>query len=382
MIGLNNYFQQSLNMPSSNFYLSFPAITMMENQIKNEEIELEEVKLVSESNSLSNNIHQVILGSLLGDMCCRREAKNSLIQECHSIKQKEYLLWKHSILKNDFNVVISFNHNTTCKFGDKIYQRRPQIGLRSRVSNKLNYYHTLFYGSGKKRVSDEILNQLCPLGLAVWYCDDGHYDNENKTVQIHTEGFSLDENRMIKEWFYRKWNIRANFKKSPSKKNLLLRFPKRDSEKFLNIVRDHIFSMPESIWYKLGTLWEGNLNAIKSAQLNKKRRTKLYQSREEVKVRRNFQGKEFYQNNKERLLKEKNEYQQTERHKNYVKEYNQREHVKIRRREREKTYRQNLDYKMKRAAYQKRYHQRPEIKEKVKEYNQRAREKKKRGKIK
>ncbi|MEK6881088.1 MAG: hypothetical protein AABY22_15825, partial [Nanoarchaeota archaeon] len=45
---------------------------------------------------------QVLLGSLLGDGSLRnlKKRKNTLYIENHSLKQKEYLLWKRDILDN------------------------------------------------------------------------------------------------------------------------------------------------------------------------------------------------------------------------------------------------------------------------------------------
>lgn len=328
---------------------------------------------------LPNKEHQIILGSLLGDMHCKKEFLNSNIEETHSIKQEDYLTWKYLNLKNRLNLKLHTFNNSICKAKGKIYFRQTEIKLRSKVSEKLNIYHNLFYNNGKKAITQDVLDQLDMLGLSVWYCDDGYYDPENHVVQIHTEGFSLSENQILKKWFNERWNINVNFKKDPSKEKVLLRLSVKDTNKFLNLIKDHIFNMPQAMWYKLGHFWGGNTEIINNAKLNKSRRTKLYQSKEEIKLRRNQQSKDFYYRNKDRILKEKTEYHKTEKYKDYIKKYFQRPDIRKRIREYQRIYRQNHEYKKKALIYKREYRKRPYVKEKIREYNRKIREQHKIG---
>ena len=375
------HFQQNSNTYSiNNFYLDFPKHGMiMKNQIKNRKIEFSSLKEMASNGNLPNNAHQIILGSLLGDMYCKRECLNSSIEETHSINQKDYLTWKYSILKNHFQMRLYNFNSTIYKHKNKIYLRKAQVRLRSKVSEKLNSYHSMFYPVSKKIVNQRVLEQLEPLGVAVWYCDDGYYDPENHTSHLHTEGFSIEENKILKKWFSERWNINVNFKMDHSKKRVLLRFPVKETNKFLDIIKKPIFDMPKSIWYKLGHAWEGNADIINKAKSNKTRRTKIYQSKEEVKIRRNQQSREFYKRNRKSILKEKSEYCKTKKYRDYIKEYLQRPYVKIRMKESQKKYRQKPESKLKALLYKKEYNKRPEVREKNRQYNKRAREKRKGG---
>jgi|SRR3989338_3525586 len=323
---------------------------------------------------LPKKTHQIILGSLLGDMYCKKDFLNSNIEETHSIKQKEYLTWKYLNLKDHLSLRLYTFNNILCKAKNKLYFRQIEIRLRSKVSEKLNTYHNLFYVNGIKTITQTILSQLDTLGLAVWYCDDGYYDPENKIAEIHTEGFSMKENQLLKKWFKEKWDINAAFKKDPSKNKILLRFPVKETDKFLNLIKEDMFNIPNSIWYKLGHVWIGNKDILKNAKLNKSRRTKLYQSKEEVKIRRNQQAKDFYYRNKEKILKDKTEYRKTEKYKDYIKKYFSRQEVRDRIREYQKIYRRTPQYKKKALIYKMEYRKRPEVKEKIRQYNKNVRE--------
>jgi len=372
-------FQQNSNTHLiNNFYSDFPKYkVIMKNQIKNRKIKFSNLKQTTSNCNLPNKPHQIILGSLMGDMSCRREALNAEIEETHSINQKDYLIWKYSILKNYFQIHLYNINDTIYKDKNKTYIRKAQIRLRSRVSEKLNKYRSMFYPNDKKIVNQEVLDQLDSLGISVWYCDDGHYDKENHTAELHTEGFSIEENQILKKWFNERWNINANFKSDPSKKKVLLRFPVKETNKFLNLVKEPIFDMPKSVWYKLGHVWEGNADTINKAKSNKSRRTEVYQSKEEVKIRRNQQSKEFYKRYRKIILQEKAKYRKTKKYIDYIQEYHKRPDVKERMRENLRRYRHKPKYKEKVIIYKREYRKRPEVKEKIREYNKKYRERKK-----
>jgi len=379
VIQKNTSLPKSFNSSIPFYDFIFPKDkTFMKNKNQNLEL-ISDDRHVKNYSGISFEAHQVLLGSLLGDMYLRKEHRNPGIEETHSIKQKEYLRWKYGSLSNFFDLKLYDFDNPICKAKGKIYKRKTEVRLRSKVSKKLIYYHNLFYKNNKKKISSTLLNQIDTLALAVWHSDDGHYDPENRTVQIHTEGFSIEENKILKKWFNERWNIKSNFKKDPSKKKVLLRFPVKETNKFLKLIRDHIFDMPETIWYKLGHFWEGNAKIISEAKLNKIKRNKVYRCKPEVKIKDRQHAKEYYYRNRESTLQKKEEYRKTKRYKDYITKYYRRADVKERVKEQQKIYRQRPEYKKKASVYQKKYQKRPQAIERRKEYNKRAREKLKGG---
>jgi len=114
------------------------------NNFKNREIEFSNLKQIASNHNLPNKPHQIILGSLMGDMSCRREALNSKIEETHSINQKDYLIWKYSILKNYFQIHLYNINNPIYKDKNKTYiqeyHKRPDVKERMR-ENLRRYRH-------------------------------------------------------------------------------------------------------------------------------------------------------------------------------------------------------------------------------------------------
>lgn len=378
VITKNNFLPNLFNSSINDFDFIFPENKMsMKNKIKNQNFELiNNKKNVKNCPDISLEVHQILLGSLLGDMHCNKECVNAKIEESHSINQKDYLLWKNKYLEI-FNTSVREDHYPTTKFNGKIYSRKPQIRLWSKVSPRLNIYHKLFYINGKKRIRKEILDQIDTLALGVWYCDDGSYDYYDKHIRFHTEGFSYKENLLLKNWLKSKWRIDSSFKKAHTGQ-IGLKLDVKNTDKFLGLVKNHILEMPRSMWYKLGHLWEGNNDRLDKAKLKKELRTKKYRNREEIKERDRIRNLEYYYKNKEKILNYKKEYNKSPKYKAYMKEYIKRPEVKERLKKYTKEYRKKPSIKKWYLEYQREYRKRPEVKTKIKEYNKRAREKRKR----
>lgn len=376
---MNNFLPKSFNRSINDFNLTFPENKMsMKNQIKNQSFELiNNEENVKNYPNIPSGSHQILLGSLLGDMHCNKEFVNAKIEERHSIAQKEYLLWKIKHL-NMFSISIKEASSTTTRFDFKVYTRKPQIRFWSKVSSILNEYYDLFYIKGKKSIRKEVLDQIDTLALAVWYCDDGSYDYQDRHIRFHTEGFSYKENLLLKNWLKNKWDLDTSFKKAPSGQ-VGLKLDVENTDKFLKLVKDHILEMPKSIRYKLGHLWIGNVNRLNEAKLKKELRMEEYRSKDEIKERDRIRSLEYFYKNKEKMLNYSREYCKSDKYKSYLKNYRNRPEVKERIKKYQKEYRKQPKYKNWHLEYQREYRKRPKVKEKIREYNKKAREKKKGG---
>src|SRR3989338_7863499 len=168
----------------------------------NQKIELEEV-------NISEDVKQVLLGSLLGDASLEKTSKNASYSCSHSPKQKRYIFWKSKILSKGFKVHLKL-YNNRKGFIFKTYR------LSTNCSPILTEIHPLYYTKSvkpkrrwEKIVNPKILEQLEPLGIAIWYGDDGTYYIRDKSCSLSTQGFTYEENLLIKDYFYNKWNIKV-----------------------------------------------------------------------------------------------------------------------------------------------------------------------------
>lgn len=134
-------------------------------------------------------IMDLIVGSLLGDghICYN----NAYLSFSHSIKQKEYALFKRSILQSVLKCSIDYYkvNDGTSKFHDAIRCRTN--------SHRVFYYlRNKFYENRKDIVPHSIINELNPFILAIWFMDDGYMrirPLKKPLAEIATTRFNLSE---------------------------------------------------------------------------------------------------------------------------------------------------------------------------------------------
>lgn len=212
----------------------------------------------------TNNQKQILFGSLLGDGSLIKSKINCSFEEIHSIKQRDYLLWKNKHLKIFYSKTVNKLYKNSKS--NKIYK---QLRLTTSALPILTKYYNLFYQNGKKTISKEILEQLDELGLTIWYLDDGSIRLPENLINISTDSYSYEEHLMILDWLKRNFGVSPKISKR--NRNYYLTFNRKDSD-FLLLIFKKVFEthhIPKCIWYKLGYLWKGNEGRIK--QLRKKR---------------------------------------------------------------------------------------------------------------
>lgn len=182
---------------------------------------------------------QVILGTLLGDACIYKHKRGKKIYTfAYSQSIKDYATWKADLSELPYS---TYEENRFDKRTNKSYYR-CQILLKVDKEIK-HYYYNLFY-SPKKEVSQEILDQLDDLGIAIWYLDDGnmYYNGNNCHVALAIDGFNEESKQRIINWFKIKYNL--NFKRTQKAIRIT---SKRECELFMNIVEKYI---PDCMKYK------------------------------------------------------------------------------------------------------------------------------------
>lgn len=151
---------------------------------------------------------QIILGSLLGDAFISKlqgKRKTYRISWEHCQEQKDYAIWKADNCLNNYSIY------ERSRKDERTGNTYHSITISSRIDDYGNY-RKLFYPSGIKEVSTEVLNMLTPLAIAVWFMDDGnlYYNGNNCHLTLSVNGFSEQSKINIINYFKEKYNI--NFK--------------------------------------------------------------------------------------------------------------------------------------------------------------------------
>ena len=121
---------------------------------------------------------------------------NARFAEAHSSKQETYLDWKMEKLAR-FNPRKIGPLFQTSGFSDKKYQT---YHLYTSSSPELTEYYNKYYPAGVKILADS-LELLEPLGLSIWFCDDGCLRQGTHETELATENYSFAENTLIRNWF-------------------------------------------------------------------------------------------------------------------------------------------------------------------------------------
>lgn len=214
--------------------------------------------------SCSHDFNGAVIGMVLGDSWMESYANSSgvahdprkhktRLQFGHCLEQKEYLLWKVALTRN----YLVFNHikdyqcvvkGTTCY----------TVKALSRGSRKLSYLYPKMYQFKKKLVSRKILNRLTPLGLAIWYMDDGYLEKKSngkggyypgRAIRLSTESFTYEGVLLIQKYFQEVWEIPVVVVKCTSG-HWVTWFNNASTKKFLDIVRPYVLQV-ECMKHKL-----------------------------------------------------------------------------------------------------------------------------------
>ncbi len=161
-----------------------------------------------------------VAGAALGDghislTGSRMRARLSITQ---GFDQKRYLDYKTQLLGDLVQSPPAFqNYSGT-------YSKKGTFRMATRSYPQIAEIHRELYDrKGHKRISREYLERVTPLGLALWYLDDGslvtqdnkykrkkdggvsHYPATRSTLSIH--GLALEEAELIMSWLKKTWNI-------------------------------------------------------------------------------------------------------------------------------------------------------------------------------
>jgi hypothetical protein len=187
----------------------------------------------------------ILIGMLIGDGWLNFNKKTSYISFYHSPKQEEYINFKSKLLEQlkIYGKII---------YSPKTKSNYPKFKYWSKSSKQLNLYRLMYAFRNtptkrKKRVFKKMLNYLDPLGIALWFMDDGYNDPNRNLINLATQSFTKEENELIKDWFLEKYDI--NFK-IYHRKNKYFLVTYSDAIKFKKLVKPYINLIP-SMHYKI-----------------------------------------------------------------------------------------------------------------------------------
>lgn len=157
-------------------------------------------------------LRSAVIGMTLGDSYLAQAHKrpNVKMRYVHSPKQTAYGYWKASVLEQLTPLPVRV-YNVTAKLNNgKSYE---QVCFETSSHTLFKRLRKLAYPGGKKAATARLLDYLTPLGLAIWYMDDGSI-NINKSggklrgrqIFLHTACPEIEAD-LIRSYFLCTWGI-------------------------------------------------------------------------------------------------------------------------------------------------------------------------------
>ena len=185
--------------------------------------------------SLSQLQKSVIIGSILGDGYIRilSGRSNAFLEINHSIKAKEYVDWKYSVLKD------------ICQSPPKervIDEKRIAYRFFSKQNFEITELLKLFYLNKRKIIPKKL--ELNPIILAIWFMDDGSRCRDHD-VYLNCQQFAIKDQKELLGAL-RRMGLKARLNKD--KKYYRIRFFKESVSSLNEIIYPYIVP---SMRYKL-----------------------------------------------------------------------------------------------------------------------------------
>lgn len=186
--------------------------------------------------NLTDAQKSILVGIILGDGYLSKKStrQTSSLTIAHSIKQKDFFLWKF------FQFPELFKHY---KISDKyrLNKKNTEIRSNSITCNILGYYRDLFYVNNIKTITPETVQLIDELALAVLFMDDG--GKADTTYNLCTNGFCEEACCLLQKHLLDKWGIQTTLNKKR-----VIRIKCNSKNIFTSIIKPYIIPSME---YKL-----------------------------------------------------------------------------------------------------------------------------------
>lgn len=188
---------------------------------------------------ISDRQVQAVFGTLLGDASLlfpHRKAKHPRLSWNHGPEQTAWADYKAKFLSG-----FAFKQRAVENKGYGMVSIR---GTSSCHPVLLDIYRVCF-ADGKKTVTENWLDQIGAVGLAWWYCDDGHYNPKARIAHFHVEGFDPDSQEVICRWLDKRFDG-AVLQSASGRRFIRMRVGA--TQRLFDEIREHV---PEFFAYKM-----------------------------------------------------------------------------------------------------------------------------------
>lgn len=192
---------------------------------------------------LSKRQRKILIGLILGDGHLEKLYTSTLgrLKIEHSYKQKDYVDWLCKEFRNWVRTKPKIRKVNTWGKLRKNY-RFSTYGHRI-----LGEFRRRFYEGKKKIVPDDLEKEISPIGLAIWFMDDGSIkSSRHKGLFLNTQGFKKNDVEKLQKMLENKFGISSTTKREKNGKQIYL--GGESGEKFITLIKPYIIC---SMKYKI-----------------------------------------------------------------------------------------------------------------------------------
>ncbi len=202
-----------------------------------------EIKNYKKNLKLTERQREIIVGKLLGDghLESITDDKTYRLKIEHSLSQKEYVDWFYQ----EFAEWMPSKPKMKEQIVDEKIYRKYWVNTIS--SGAFRFYFKQFYKDRKKIMPKLIYKWLTPLGLAVWFMDDGSVKSKNHKARIiNTQGFQKEEVVRLIKVLNDKFNLKCKLRKQ--KEGYQIMILSESADDFARLIKNYMHS---SMKYKI-----------------------------------------------------------------------------------------------------------------------------------
>ena len=183
-------------------------------------------------------VNDVLAAMVLGDGYLEPHGAGVRLQVNHSQRYREYVEWKHEVLKEFAPSPIHY-----CQ------ARYPHWRFVTRTHPRLAALRRLFYVDGVKHVPVEIDQWLnTPRALAVYFMDDGTQDKRYGTLRFETQSFDPESIERLQRCLGDNFGIQTRVHRSGLGRGLRLYVSACEAQNVAEMIRPFLVA---SMLYKL-----------------------------------------------------------------------------------------------------------------------------------
>lgn len=196
----------------------------------------------SQSAPFSQRQLEIVYGKLMGDgfMTVPVRCRWPSLSVEHSIKQGAYVEWLHRELRPFSGKLETYSPRSNYYQGREI-RGAGSVRFRTCTHRNLELPFSLFYVNGVKTVSQESLDLLTPLSVAVWIMDDGCLDSDGG-LYIATGSLPEESQALMLRWFESRYGVSGRYRHLDDC-GYRLSFVGESSKKLRNLVAPHVLEI-------------------------------------------------------------------------------------------------------------------------------------------